>query len=252
MNLLIKIEIIHMINDVVKQPENQPHPDGDSYNWMKENTPLLKKLDNSMMMIQQSRHFKITSLNIGKDDVYYVMNHEERINLEHGDILELDNRSLVKISLIHQSDRRDWNDREQSLPVANKRQFGMQFKSIVDGSSNNYSRLGRVDSQISEKNFIETIHDFVPSKSSFTPPKYIFDKIENIKDTTKYKNKSSSSSETNEKNHTFSINERPLDTIYKNQKESIANYTQSYHQTEKKSDETLYDKINFLFKKGER
>lgn len=248
MDLLIKIEILNRIDEGVKEPNNDLGVDNHSFNWMKENTPLLKKLDNAMIMTQQPRHFKVASLNIGKDEAYYVMDRDKRIDLEHGDILQIDQQYSVRISLIHEGNRRELNDADRLYSPMNKRQFGMKFNTIVDGSLNNFSRLDRDDLQKNNKNVIQTIHDLVPSKSSFSPPQYRSRTSEKVSEFKNIVKSSAPSTKIHEINHAFSVNEGPMDTMYKNYKESDRSFNNLSEHNENNTNINLYHKIKRLFK----
>jgi hypothetical protein len=113
---------------------------------------------------------------------------------------------------------------------------------------NSFSRRDRDDLQKNNKNIIQTIHDLVPSKSSFSPPQYIARTSEKVGEFKKLVKSSSPSIKTNELNHGFSVNEGPMDTMYKNYKESDRSFNNLSEHNERNSNENLYHKIKRLFK----
>ena len=242
--LLIRIEIIQ---DSLNESEADTQTRSCEYNWMKENTPLLKKLDSAMMMMQQPRFFKVSSLNIGKDDAYYVMNQDKRIDLEHGDILELENHYRVRVSLIHESNRRQLNEEDRLYTQVNKRQFGMKFNTILEGASNVPFKQERTDHQISKKHIQATIHDLVPSTSSFSPPRYI--RKENEMQFKKIIPVHVPVNPSIDSEMTFKVNARHMDSIYANYKNNDRNFSQSSDIKEEKNIESLYKRMMSFFKK---
>ncbi len=248
--MYIKIELIDMMNEAIEEDQNDAPTVAQEYNWMKENTPLLKKIDHSMIMTQQPRHIKVSSLNIGKDDVFFVMDQDNRIDLEHADILEINSLYRVRVSLIQKANRRD-SDNEQKLFTQNKHQFGNQFNTILEDSKNVYSSNHSVDMKKIMRIKTQSMHDLVPSKSSFSPPNYAPKDNEKLKEYKKVIPNGQSATTNRSDDQTFFVNECPMDTLYKNYKQTDRRFMGQTHNQEQNPTEKIVTRIKKLFKKGE-
>jgi predicted component of type VI protein secretion system len=114
----------------------------------------------------------VTSLNIGKDHAYYLMDKQKRIDLQHGDILNLGDYK-VRVSLISKQQRSENDQLTNKSGTEPRRDFSMQFDHMVNAKSRKSCSqdMSIVDSVANSR--IEKMHHLVPSKSSFAVPKYI-------------------------------------------------------------------------------
>lgn len=219
--VLLKIEIIQSIVENVSD-DLSGESETTKYNWMKENTPLLKHIDNDMIMNQQAREYQVTSLNIGKDHAYYLMDQQKRIDLQHGDILNLGDYK-VRVSLISKQKRSEVDQLPGKSNSEPRRDFSMQFDHMVNAKSRKSlsKDMNIVDTVANSR--IEKMHHLVPSKSSFTVPKYIKQqKKQQVSVKSKQCNEASQSIEAKEA-MTIQVKQRHIDHMfeyYQSNKES--------------------------------
>lgn len=199
---LLKLELLESKvgeqNEVTEQVEK--------YSWIQEHTPLLKEVDNQMIMTEQVRQLNVSSLNIGKDDSYYIYDNQRRIDLEHGDILCVSG-NRYRVSLIGGNKER-LSDLPSILTKVNSNTINSDLSAFLKPQEINKSPIEKYNSLKVER------QNMVPSKSSFAVPQYIT-KQKNDEKRLQFISKSTSNHglSQQEEDIQIGVSMRPLDNI---------------------------------------